>query len=199
MFTGIVKAIGRVAEVRGSATGRRMRIESPNLESFRLNPGDSVSVAGVCLTIIQADPGGFSADVSAETQACTTLGGMDEGGEVNLEPALAAGEPFGGHLVTGHVDGRAKLKHRSSSGDSIRMRFVSPDGLERLIAAKGSVALDGVSLTVNRVDGAEFEVNVIPHTLKVTTLGGLEKGDEVNLEVDLVARYLERLASVSKC
>lgn len=193
MFTGIIQAIGWVAEVRGSEPGRRLRIECRELEPDRLEPGGSVAVAGICLTVLASDAAGFSADLSAETLACSTLGRLGEGTAVNLEPPLAAGDPLGGHLVAGHVDGLAQLVTRTPEGDSVRMRFSAPGGLERFIAAKGSVALDGVSLTVNRADGADFEVNVIPHTLAVTTLGSLGEGDQVNLEVDLVARYLDRL------
>lgn len=193
MFTGIIKTVGRIRTLDAGQAGRRLVVECPELDPGRLEPGDSVAVAGVCLTVLEPAPGAFAADISNETLAATTLGGKEPGDPVNLEPSLAAGEPLGGHLVTGHVDGIARLASRWPDGDSVALRFSVPDRLARFVAVKGSVTIDGVSLTVNRVEGAEFEVNLIPHTLAVTTLGQLRDNDPVNLEVDLIARYLDRL------
>jgi len=173
-----------------------MRIDCAELEPYRWQEGDSVAVAGCCLTVLDLDESGFSADLSGETLARTSLGNLAEGDPVNLEPALAAGDRLGGHLVTGHVDGLAEVVSITPAGDSRICRFRVPAELARFVAEKGSVTLDGVSLTVNAVEYDEFEVNLIPHTLKVTTLGHLEAGAVVNLEVDLVARYLDRLAEM---
>jgi riboflavin synthase len=155
--------------------------------------GDSVAVAGVCLTVAEIIRGGFLADVSNETLALTTVGNWRSGQAVNLEPALRAGDALGGHLVSGHVDGRAVLVASDGDARSQRLRWRAPAALMRFIATKGSVALDGVSLTVNSVGSDEFAVNLIPHTLQVTTLGALAVGAQVNLEIDLIARYTARL------
>lgn len=194
MFTGIVKAMGRVASFEPIGAGRRIGIDCPELEPERWCPGDSVAVAGCCLTAVETGRDGFSADLSPETVSRTTLGALAPGDRVNLEPALAVGQPLGGHFVTGHVDARAELVGLESAGENRVLRFRAPESLGHLIAEKGSVTIDGVSLTVNAVNGHEFEVNIIPHTLEATTLGRLAAGDRVNLEVDLIARYLERLA-----
>ncbi|MGY6631637.1 MAG: riboflavin synthase [Wenzhouxiangella sp.] len=193
MFTGIVQSLGTVVSLEARNDGARLRIECPDLEPAKWHTGDSVAVAGCCLTALDIDERGFSADLSGETLACTSLGRLAEGSRVNLEPALAVGDRLGGHLVTGHVDGLAQLVALTSLGDNWTLRFRVPDELARYVAAKGSVTLDGVSLTVNRVEEAEFEVNLIPHTLEVTTLGELREGDTVNYEADLLARYMERL------
>lgn len=193
MFTGIVQSLGTVVSLEARNDGARLRIECPDLEPASWHTGDSVAVAGCCLTALDIDERGFSADLSGETLACTSLGRLAEGSRVNLEPALAVGDRLGGHLVTGHVDGLAQLVTLTSLGDNWTLRFRVPDELARYVAAKGSVTLDGVSLTVNRVEEAEFEVNLIPHTLEVTTLGELREGDAVNYEADLLARYMERL------
>jgi riboflavin synthase len=193
MFTGIVRALGRITEAKPEAGGRRFRIESDAIAAFGLSVGDSVAVSGVCLTALSPDAAAFQADASPETLSLTTLGRLQVGSTVNLEPALQAGDALGGHMVSGHVDGTARLIDFESAGDNRILRFEAPASLSRYIAPKGSVTLDGVSLTVNRVDGSEFELNLIPHTLEVTTLGRLEPGDPVNLEADLIARYLERL------
>ncbi|TVQ30060.1 MAG: riboflavin synthase [Wenzhouxiangella sp.] len=193
MFTGIIQAMGTVAGIKRQHDGARLRIDCPELEPDRWQAGDSVAVAGCCLTALDMDARGFSADLSGETLARTSLGQLGENSRVNLEPALAVGDRLGGHLVTGHVDGLARLVMLTQLGDNWRLRFRVPAALARFVAEKGSVTLDGVSLTVNTVDGDEFEVNIIPHTLAVTTLGKLEEGQAVNLEVDLVARYLDRL------
>jgi len=198
MFTGIIKAQGRVAGIEPAHGGKRLTVEADALAGFELQLGDSVAVNGVCLTALALQPSSFAADASPETLDLTSLGRLEAGSKVNLEPALRAGDALGGHLVSGHVDGMATLNAVESEGDNKRMRFEAPAGLARYIAHKGSVTLDGVSLTVNRVDGACFELNLIPHTLEVTTLGRLAPGDSVNLEVDQIARYLERLLEQRK-
>ena len=193
MFTGIIKAQGRIASIQPTSGGKRLRIECDRLAEFALAVGDSIAVNGVCLTALEPNANSFFADASQETLSLTTLGRLAAGSIVNLEPALRAGDPLGGHLVSGHVDGIAALVEREQLGDNRRLRFEAPEALARYIAHKGSVTLDGVSLTVNRVEGARFDLNLIPHTLAVTTLGGLVPGDAVNLEVDQLARYMERL------
>ncbi len=198
MFTGIVKAVGTVAAMDHAGQQARARITCPELSPNQFSEGDSIAVAGCCLTALDLDAEGFSADLSPETLARTSLGKLAEGSRVNLEPALALGDSLGGHLVTGHVDGLAELIARDPVDDNTVMTFTVPEALSRYIAAKGSVTLDGVSLTVNSVTGHRFTVNLVPHTLKVTTLGTLEIGDRVNLEVDLIARYLERMLGHDK-
>jgi riboflavin synthase len=194
LFTGIVQTIGHLAGSTPRGGDLELTIEAPGLDAARIQLGDSVSVQGVCLTVTRLAAGGFSADVSRETLARTTLGGLAVGAPVNLEPALRAGDALGGHLVSGHVDAVGKLVASRSDGRSSRLEFELPTELARYVAPKGSICLDGVSLTVNEVNGARFGVNLIPHTLGVTTLGKLRPGDLVNVEVDLLARYLERLA-----
>ena len=193
MFTGLVDAMGTVQarEARGADARLVVSVPAGYLDGAR--EGDSIAISGVCLTLLAGPEDELRADVSAETLACTTLGERQPGDAVNLERALRAGDRLGGHLVSGHVDGRAMLLERKPDGRAQRLTFEAPSELARFIAPKGSVCLDGVSLTVNHVDGARFEVCIIPHTLDVTTLGALEPGDSVNLEVDLVARYLARL------
>ena len=193
MFTGIIKALGTIASTEPQNGGARIVVQCDALAQFKLEVGDSVAVNGVCLTALEPDANHFSADASAETLRLTSLGRLQPGHHVNLEPALKAGDPLGGHLVSGHVDGNATLIESEADGDSQRMRFSVAPELARYIVHKGSVTLDGVSLTVNRVEGHDFEVNLIPHTLAVTTLRQLRSGDKVNLEVDQIARYLERL------
>jgi len=193
MFTGIVKARGRIESIEPAHGGKRLTITADALAGFGLQVGDSIAVNGVCLTALAPEPASFAADASPETLSLTTLGRLLAGSTVNLEPALKAGDALGGHLVSGHVDGMATLVDMRDEGDNRWLRFEAPESLARYIAHKGSVTLDGVSLTVNRVDGQYFELNLIPHTLEVTSLGGLSPGDPVNLEVDQIARYLERL------
>lgn len=195
MFTGIVQSTGVLASSRPQAGGAdaRLHIESDGLDAAALSPGDSVCVSGVCLTVTGCESRGFTADVSGETLRLTTLGGLAPGDAVNLEPALRLDTPLGGHLVSGHVDGVATVRAIEADGRSVRMEIDAPAALSRYVAVKGSVCLDGVSLTVNAVDGARFAVNLIPHTLGVTTLGTWAAGRAVNIEVDIVARYLERL------
>ena len=196
MFTGIVQCIGKVREVEsfgGEHGDRRITITCPGIAPERRALGDSISVSGVCLSVATETDDGFEADVSAETLALTTLGELVAGSAVNLEPALRLDSGLGGHLVSGHVDGLARLEERREEARSTRMRFSYPPALAGFIAVKGSVCMDGVSLTVNDVNASDFGVNLIPHTLEVTSLGRLRRGSPVNLEVDLVARYLERL------
>lgn len=190
MFTGIVQTVGIVAAVEARAGDLRLSVDA-SLERMQL--GDSIAVAGVCLTVTARTALGFAADVSRETLSLTTIGRWQSGERVNLETALRAGDALGGHLVSGHVDGRAELLVRSADARSQRLRFRAPAALARYIARKGSVTLDGVSLTVNDVDAADFGVNLVPHTLAVTTLGALTVGASVNLEIDVMARYAERL------
>jgi riboflavin synthase len=193
MFTGIVQDVGEVVALEQQAGDMRLRVRVGGLDLSRQHLGDSIAVAGVCLTIAELGTNVFDADVSRETLALTTLGQLRVGSRVNLEPALRAADPLGGHLVVGHVDGLAQVRARSADARSERMRLRVPHALARYVARKGSVALDGVSLTVNAVEGDDFEVNLVPHTLTVTTLGALQPGDRVNFEVDLIARYTERL------
>jgi riboflavin synthase len=193
MFTGIVQSTGEVARIDALEQGVRMRIRCLELAPADWSEGDSISVSGCCLTALALDQESFSADLSGETLARTSLGGLQLGDPVNLEPALALGDRLGGHLVTGHVDGLAEVIAVRPAGESRVLRFRVPDDLSRFVAEKGSVTLDGVSLTVNTVAANEFEVNLIPHTWQVTTLGRLAVGDRVNLEIDLLARYMDRL------
>ena len=194
MFTGIVRSVGRVAVVGGGSGGsRRLAIDTGGLATAGWQCGDSIAVAGVCLTVVTLAAGRFEAELSGETLSRTTLGRLTEGSAVNLEPALRASDVLGGHLVTGHVDGIARVRDCREAGGALTATIDVPDVLARFIAAKGSVALDGVSLTVGRVSGAAFVIDLVPHTRAVTTLGALAPGSELNLEVDLVARYLDRL------
>ncbi|MGH8252829.1 MAG: riboflavin synthase [Steroidobacteraceae bacterium] len=194
MFTGIVQCMGSIKSVEPRGGDLRLDIDAACVDAARRQLGDSVAVAGVCLTVAELRPHGFIADVSRETLEHTTIGQWRAGERINLEPALRAGEALGGHMVSGHVDGRADLIERNGDARSQQLRLRAPPGLERYIARKGSVTLDGVSLTVNTVDGRDFGVNLIPHTLEVTTLGKLTPGATLNVEIDLMARYLEQLA-----
>jgi riboflavin synthase len=193
MFTGIVQAIGRVEALTPRGADRHLRIDTGKLDLSAVRVGDSIAVSGVCLTVTSRHDAAFEADVSAETLRCTTFAGLRIGDAVNLETALTLATPLGGHLVSGHVDGVGTVKARNEAGQSLRQAIAVPADLARYIAVKGSICVDGVSLTVNAVDGAAFEVNLVPHTLQETTLGGLRPGSPVNLEVDLMARYAERL------
>ncbi len=193
MFTGIIQSAGTIAAIDAVDQGVRMRILCPELTPTDWREGDSIAVSGCCLTALALDHKGFSADLSAETLARTSLGRLEVGDRVNLEPAMALGDRLGGHLVSGHVDGLAEVVGLRPVGESHVLRLRVPEPLARFMAEKGSVTLDGVSLTVNAVEGQEFEVNLIPHTWQVTTLGELTVGDRVNLEIDLLARYLDRL------
>lgn len=193
MFTGIVQLVGTVAAIGGSAGAGRLSIETGGLATAGWKIGDSVAVSGVCLTLVAIAAGRFEAELSGETLARTTLGHLVPGAAVNLEPALAASAAFGGHLVTGHVDGVATVRDFREEGKSLHATIEAPAGLARFIAEKGSVALDGVSLSVGRVASSTFGVDLVPHTRAVTTLGSLAAGQSLNLEVDLIARYLDRL------
>ena len=193
MFTGIVQDVGRVlaSESRGGDVRLTIGCERLDLASARV--GDSLCVQGCCLTAIELGAKTFSADVSRETLTLTTLGDLQPGAAVNLEPALRAGDPLGGHLVSGHIDGVGRITAVASEARSQRLTIAAPAGLARYLASKGSVAVDGVSLTINSVEGASFGVNIIPHTQSATTLGQLAAGARVNLEVDQIARYVQRL------
>ena len=193
MFTGIIQAIGKIADIELRGGDARVRVDTGQLDMSHVNAGDSIAVSGVCLTAVEHSASGFTADVSGESLSRTTLGELRAGDAVNLEKALTLGTPLGGHLVSGHVDGVGTVIGRETEGRSVRFKFQAPDTLARYIAEKGSICVDGVSLTVNTVNGAKFEVNIVPHTLAQTTLDSLRPGSKVNLEVDLLARYLERL------
>jgi len=193
VFTGIVQDIGTVQALEARGGDVRLVIAAPHLDLARVRVGDSLCVSGCCLTATEVQPPTFAADLSRETLALTTLGELAPGAAVNLEPALRAGEPLGGHLLSGHVDGVGEVLSRDADARSLRLTLGAPAPLERFLAAKGSVAVDGVSLTINAVQPGSFAVNIIPHTQAVTTLGSLAVGARVNLEVDQVARYLARL------
>jgi riboflavin synthase len=193
MFTGIIVATGRVTSLTEKGGDLELVIDAAGLDVARIALGDSVSVQGVCLTVTRMEGTRFHADVSRETMAKTTLGNLEPGSRVNLEPSLRAGDALGGHWVSGHVDAVGKLKALVQDARSWRLEFELPASLMRFVAPKGSICVNGVSLTVNEVDGRRFDVNIIPHTLNVTTLGELKIGDGVNIEIDVIARYLERL------
>ncbi|MFM7627438.1 MAG: riboflavin synthase [Gammaproteobacteria bacterium] len=193
MFTGIVQDMGRIVALEPREGDVRLRVAVERLPLDAVRSGDSIAVSGVCLTVVEHDAGGFAADVSNETLSLTTLGDLAPGSRVNLEPALRAGDPLGGHLVSGHVDGIGRVVSLVQDARSWRIRFETPPGLARYVARKGSIAIDGVSLTVNEVEGREFGINIIPHTFEVTTIGGYAPGRRVNLEIDTIARYVERL------
>jgi riboflavin synthase len=196
MFTGIVTDIGTVVarETRGDTHFRiRTRYETASIDI-----GASIACAGVCLTVVQKGADWFAVDVSAESLSRTTLGNWQDGSAINLERSLKVGDELGGHIVSGHVDGVGEVVATRSEGDSLRIDFRAPANLAGFIAEKGSITIDGASLTVNGVDGAVFGVNLIPHTQQVTTLGKLKAGDRVNLEIDVLARYVARLQQWSK-
>ncbi len=196
MFTGIVQDVGRIERLEARGGDVRLLIACRDFDTARLNVGDSIAVQGCCLTAVEVAGHSFAADVSRETLGLTTLADLKAGSAVNLEPALRAGDALGGHLVSGHVDGVARVLSLSADARSRRLVIGVPAPLARYIAPKGSVTVDGVSLTVNEVTEASFGVNIIPHTQCVTTLGSLAPGARVNLEVDQVARYLARLLAV---
>jgi riboflavin synthase len=193
VFTGIIKAKGSIGAMEKRGGDVRLRVTATELPWADYAVGDSLSVNGVCLTAVHLHDDGFDTDVSVETLDVTTLGQLESGDAVNLEPALRVGDALGGHLVSGHVDGIGKLLSRSDDARSIRMTFEAPSELARYIARKGSICVDGVSLTINEVSGNTFGLNIIPHTAEVTTMGSYEVGRAVNLEVDLLARYIERM------
>ncbi len=189
MFTGIVQAVGRIDTVAPNGTGVRLVLDAGALDVSGVGPGDSVCVQGACLTVVALAGRKLSFDVSRETLGCSA--GLDRPGPVNLEKSLGLGAPLGGHLVAGHVDAVGEVLDLAHAGESRLLRVRYPAALAPYLARKGSISVDGVSLTVNRVRGAEFEINLIPHTLAATTLGRLARGAKVNLEADLVARYVE--------
>lgn len=193
MFTGIIEALGKVVEVEPKGGDVRLTIDSGTMDISDVTLGDSIAVNGVCLTVVQLDGSRFAADVSGETLSLTSIGELTAGSPVNLERAMLSGSRFGGHMVSGHVDGMAEVVSRTSDARSERFRIRAPRALARYIAHKGSVTIDGTSLTVNTVDGCEFELNIIPHTLEMTIIGNYQPGTRVNIEVDIIARYLERL------
>ena len=193
MFTGLVAGVGRLAARTPAGGDVRLRIEAGSLPFDDVQLGESIAVNGCCLTVVEFDAGAFAVDASTETLALTTLGALPIGAPVNLERALRASDRLGGHLVSGHVDGLATAQSRLEDARAVRWRFAAPMALLRYIAHKGSVCVDGVSLTVNAVDDAGFEVALIPHTVAHTAFHALQVGDAVNVEIDLLARYVERL------
>jgi riboflavin synthase len=197
MFTGIILATGRLVASAEKGGDLELGIDAAALGPGRLAVGDSVSVEGVCLTVTRLDGAVFYADVSRESLAKTTLGMLNDGARVNLEPSLRAGDPLGGHLVSGHVDAVGTLLSADEDARSWRLRFELPAPLMRYVAPKGSICVSGVSLTVNEVAGRRFDVNIIPRTREATTLGELREGAMVNIEIDTIARYIERLLQPS--
>lgn len=193
MFTGIIQAVGSIASLESRGGDMRIGIHTGKLPMEDVSLGDSIAVSGVCLTVVELSGPGFVADVSGETLRRTIIGRLAVNDAVNLEKALTLETRLGGHLVSGHVDGIGTVSVRSEDSRSVQFTIRAPDELARYIASKGSICIDGVSLTVNAVNGAEFNLNIVPHTLDETTLKEYRPGREVNLEVDLVARYLERL------
>ncbi len=192
MFTGLVKDIGTVAGIEKTGDWT-IKIKPKKLSLFDLSVGASIACSGICLTVVAKTFGSFQVQVSAETLSKTTALKWEAGTRLNLEPALRLSDSLGGHIVTGHVDGVAFLVAKERAGDSLTLRFEAPHELARFLAPKGSVALDGVSLTVNEVDHAQFTINIIPHTQEETTLSELSIGGGVNFEIDMLARYVERL------
>ncbi|MBU0687895.1 MAG: riboflavin synthase [Gammaproteobacteria bacterium] len=197
MFSGIIADAGMIKKVADREGGLRLTVATEVLGMDDVALGDSIAVNGVCLTVIEVDGNDFTVDVSRETLDCTT--GLElQGGHVNLEKAMRLSDRIGGHLVSGHVDGVGEVAAFNDIGESWRLVIRAPQALSKYIAVKGSITINGVSLTVNHVAGNEFEVNLIPHTLEVTTLNELEKGKRVNLEIDLIARYVERMMQAEK-
>jgi len=193
VFTGIIKAKGLIGAIEKRGGDVRLRVTTPELPWSEYEVGDSIAVNGVCLTAVRLLDTGFDTDVSVETLDVTTLKQLTVGDAVNLEPALRVGDALGGHLVSGHVDGIGRMTAREDDARSIRMTFEVPGELSRYVARKGSICVDGVSLTINEVSGNTFGLNIIPHTAEVTTMGAYEAGTAVNIEVDLLARYIERM------
>lgn len=193
MFTGIIETVGELTRAEMCGGDLRVQVVASEFEWDDVQIGDSIATNGVCLTVVELLGQGFAADVSTETLALTTVGHWRAGQRVNLEKAMTPRSRFGGHIVSGHVDGIGKVISRHKDARSERFRIQAPDGLARYIAHKGSITVDGTSLTVNAVDGAVFDLNIVPHTLQATIIDGYRPGTEVNLEVDVIARYLERL------
>lgn len=193
MFTGIIEAIGEIQAIEPKGEDVRMRVNTGKLDLSDVKLGDSIATNGVCLTAIELPGDGYVADVSGETLNKTTLDRLKVGTSVNLEKALTPTSRLGGHLVSGHVDGVGEVISRTPAGRSIKFVIRAPNELARYIAHKGSICVEGISLTVNEVRGAEFDLNIVPHTLQETTMQHLQAGSPVNLEVDIIARYMERL------
>jgi len=193
MFTGIIQAIGQIAAIEAKGIDSCFYIKTADLSLDNVSIGDSIATNGICLTVVKLTSDGFWADVSAETLLKTSFKHIKIGSQVNLEKALLATTPLGGHIVSGHVDGLGEIIERSSAGRSIHFKIRTPEALAKYISAKGSICVNGISLTVNQVNGSVFELNIVPHTLRETTLFDAHAGDSVNLEVDIIARYLERL------
>ncbi len=193
MFTGIIQAVGRVARLSQQGGDARISLDAGSLELGDVQLGDSIAVNGVCLTAVSLSNTGFEADVSTETLRHSSLGDLRSGSRVNLEKALTLSTPLGGHLVSGNVDGLGRIMELSKDARSLRIKIQAPADIARYIAGKGSICVDGVSLTVNQVEGSRFDLNIVPHTQQGTIIPDYRVGDQVNLEVDLLARYLERL------
>ncbi|MEZ5535917.1 MAG: riboflavin synthase [Thiolinea sp.] len=193
MFTGIIQAVGKIADMRHQSGDMRLSIDTGKLDMADVALGDSIAVNGVCLTAVELSGSRFAADVSTETLSLTSLGQLRNGSPVNLEKALTLSTRLGGHLVSGHVDGLGEVLSRHDDARSVRFTIQAPAKLAKYISAKGSICIDGTSLTVNKVNGAQFELNIVPHTLQETIMGQYQSGSKVNLEVDVIARYLERL------
>jgi len=196
VFTGIVTDIGRIRAVTktgtGEGEGRRFEVETA-FDVADIDMGGSIAHAGACMTVVEKGDDWYAIEVSAESLSKTTLGSWDVDSRINLERAMRLGDELGGHMVSGHVDGVGEVTGRENDGDSVRFTFRTPADLAKYLAPKGSITIDGVSLTVNEVDGDQFGINVIPHTQEVTTIGALQIGDKVNLEIDMLARYVARL------
>jgi len=193
MFTGIIESVGSISSAEEKAGDLKLTISTGKLDMSDVQLGDSIAVNGVCLTAVEFDQNSFVADVSNETIEHSATGKLQQGSEVNLEKALTPTTRLGGHLVSGHVDGVGEVISREDDARSVRFVIKAPNELAKYIAHKGSITVDGISLTVNKVNGAEFELNIVPHTLQETIIRNYQAGTEVNLEVDLIARYLERL------
>ena len=193
MFTGIISALGELTNLEPRGGDARLHINAGNLSMADVQLGDSIACNGTCLTAVELTENGFIADVSVETLTLTTTGNLKLGSRINLEKAMQATDRFGGHIVSGHVDGMGEVVSLHEDARSWRFRIRAPRELAKYVAHKGSITVDGTSLTVNHVDGAEFELNIVPHTMVHTIMGDYKVGTKVNLEVDLVARYLERL------
>lgn len=195
MFTGLIEGVGRLAAREPMGGDVRLRVEVGSLPFEQVQPGESIAINGACMTVVEFDAASFGVDASSETLSLTTLGTLPLGAALNLERAMRPSDRLGGHLVSGHVDGLGRVQRIADDGRAQRWRFTAPASLLRYIARKGSICVDGVSLTVNAVDGEGFEVALIPHTISHTAFATTALGDAVNLEVDLVARYVERLLS----